>query len=62
MRDGLIESNPVKAVPRPKPGKPTVPVVAPDQADLALQGAQGKRIETLLLNQQRALYELKLRP
>jgi integrase len=48
VRDGLIESNPVKTVPRPKPGKPTVPVVAPDQADLALQGAQGKRIETLL--------------
>lgn len=48
VRDGLIESNPVKAVPRPKPGRPTVPVVQPDQADLALQGAAGRRIETLL--------------
>lgn len=48
VRDGLLPSNPVRKVPRPKPGKPKVPVVEADQAELALEGAQGRRIETLL--------------
>lgn len=48
VRDGLIASNPVPEVSRPKPGKAKVPVVQPDQADRALVAAQGKRIETLL--------------
>lgn len=48
VRDGLLDANPVTRTARPKPGRPTVPVVAPDQADRALNAAQGKRIETLL--------------
>lgn len=48
VRDGLIASNPVMKVTRPKPGKAKAPVVQPDQADRALKGAEGVRIETLL--------------
>ena len=48
VRDGLISDNPVRKTARPKPGHPKVPVVEPDQAEIALQGSQGKRIETLL--------------
>ena len=47
-RDGLIDANPLQHVKRPTPGKPTVPVVEPDQADKALKAAEGKRIEALL--------------
>lgn len=48
VRDGLIDANPLREVKRPTAGKPKVPVVQPDQADLALAGAEGKRIATLL--------------
>ena len=47
-RDGLIQTNPVRAVRRPKAAKTAVPVVAPDQAEIALEAAAGTRIETLL--------------
>jgi integrase len=48
VRDGLIADNAVRKVARPKSGRPKVPVVQPDQADIALKAAEGKRIETLL--------------
>jgi integrase len=47
-RDGLIDDNPLRQVKRPTPGRPTVPVVEPDQAEKALKAAEGKRFETLL--------------
>ncbi|MCB0899066.1 MAG: site-specific integrase [Actinobacteria bacterium] len=48
VRDDLIPTNPVRDVKRPKAGKTAVPVVQPDQAEIALQAAAGTRIETLL--------------
>lgn len=48
QRDGLIEDNPLRQVKRPTPGKPQVPVVEPDQAEKALEAAEGKRLGTLL--------------
>lgn len=48
VRDKLIDDNPLRAVKRPAPGRTKVPVVEPDQAERALQAAEGKSIATLL--------------
>jgi integrase len=48
VRDGLLETNSLRAVDRPTVSKVEVPVTTPDQVDALLTTCEGRRIEALV--------------